>query len=150
MFYVCEFELFDDGEGSVAAVPLNGWDGATFGDDFEDAGESAADWLRCMVDDALMNGRELPPIAFGHEPRHGGKVLAIAVMRDLSDIPAMTAADAARALGVSRARVTQLCNAGLLESWQDGTKRMVSRASVDARLEYADYKKDETPALAMA
>lgn len=140
MFYVCEFELFDDGEGSVAAAPLNGWDGITFGEDFEAAGESAADWLMCMVDDAMINGRELPPIAFGHEPQHGGKVLAIAVLRELSDIPAMTAADAARALGVSRARVTQLCNAGLLESWQDGTRRMVSRASVDARLEYADYK----------
>lgn len=138
MSYVCEFEFFDDGEGSIAAVPLNGWDGATSGESLEDAGESAADWLRCMVDDALMNGHDLPPIAFGHEPKHGGWVLAIAVQRELSDIPAMTAADAARALGVSRARVTQLCNAGLLESWQDDTERMVSRASVNARLEYAD------------
>ncbi len=138
MFYICEFEFFGDGEGSIAAVPPNGWDGATSGESLEDAGESAADWLRRMVDDALINGRDLPSIAFGHEPEHGGRVLAIAVQRELSDIPAMTAADAARALGVSCARVTQLCTAGLLESWQDGTKRMVSRASVDARLEYAD------------
>ena len=43
MFYICEFEFYDDGEGSVAALCLNDWGGATFGDDLEDAGESAAD-----------------------------------------------------------------------------------------------------------
>ena len=46
----------------------------------------------------------------------------------------MTAADAARELGVSRARVAQLCKAGLLESWMSGTNRMVTRNSVNARL----------------
>ena len=61
MFYICEFEFYDDGEGSAAALCLNGWGGATFGNDLKDAGESAADWLSCMVDDCLMNGRELPP-----------------------------------------------------------------------------------------
>lgn len=137
MFYICEFEFYDDGEGSVAALCLNDWGGATFGDDLDDAGESAADWLACMVDDCLMNGRELPPVKLGHEPRHGGKVIALAVSRELSDIPAITAADAARELGVSTARVTQLANAGLLDSWKEGSRRMVSKASVEARLEDA-------------
>ena len=113
MVYVCEFEFFDDGEGSIAAFCLNDWGGATFGDDLEDAVESAADWLAGMVDDCLANGRELPPATFGAEP----------------------AADAARALGVSTARISQLVSAGLLDSWRDGTRRMVSRASVEARLE---------------
>ena len=137
MFYICEFEFYDDGEGSVAALCLNDWGGATFGDDLDDAGESAADWLAYMVDDCLMNGRELPPAKLGHEPRHGGKFIALAVSRELSDIPAMTAADAARELGVSTARVTQLANAGLLDSWKEGSRRMVSKASVEARLEDA-------------
>ena len=48
----------------------------------------------------------------------------------------MTAADAARELGVSTARVSQLIGAGLLESWRDGTKRLVTRASVEARKAY--------------
>lgn len=147
MFYICEFEFFDDGEGSVAAFCLNDWGGATFGDDLADAGESAADWLAGMVDDCLMSGRELPPIEIGHEPTHGGKVVAVAVSRELSDIPAMTAADAARALGVSTARVSQLVSAGLLDSWRDGTRRMVSKASVEARLE--DAPKAGRPKAAM-
>lgn len=146
MLYICEFEFFDDGEGPVVAAPLNGWGGATFGDDFDDAVESAADWLMCMVDGALMRGIELPPMEFGHVPERGGRVVAVAVTRELSDIPAMTLADAAHALGVSLARATQLCDEDLLESWQDGTMRMVSRASVDARLEYADYCEGEAPA----
>lgn len=115
MFYICEFEFYDDGEGSVAALCLNGWGGATFGDNLEDAGESAADWLTCMVDDCLMNRRELPPVELGHEPQRGVMVVALAMPRELSNIPAMTAADAARELGVSTARVTRLANAGLLD-----------------------------------
>ncbi len=137
MFYICEFEFFDDGEGSVAAFCLNDWGGATFGDNLEDAGESAADWLAAMVDDCLMNGRDLPPVSLGHEATHGGKVIALAISRELSDIPATTAADAARALGVSTARVAQLVSAGLLDSWKIGPHRMVSKASVEARLEEA-------------
>ena len=52
----------------------------------------------------------------------------------LGDIPAVTAVDAARMLGVSSARVSQLLNAGLLDSWKDGTKHMMSKASIEARL----------------
>lgn len=133
MLCICEFEFYDDGEGTVAAVPLNGWEGGTFGDDLDDAVESAADWLMCMVDDALMGGKGLPPASYGHEAVRGGKVIALAVSRELGDIPAMTAADAARELGVSSARVSQLISAGLLDSWKDGAKRMVSRDSVEAR-----------------
>lgn len=132
--YVCEFEFYDS-NGYVDAVPLT-FDGeGTFGDDLEDAVESAADWLACVVDDHLMSGEPMPPMSFGHEPEHGGRVIAVAVSRELGDIPAMTAADAARELGVSTARVSQLISAGLLDSWRDGTKRMVSRASVEARKE---------------
>lgn len=89
------------------------------------------------------DGIELPVPDFGHEPRHGGKIIAVAVSRELADIPAVTTADAARMLGVSSARVSQLINAGLLDSWKDGTKRMVSKASIEARL--ADAPKAGRP-----
>lgn len=134
MFYVCEFEFVRDGDG-VTALCLNGWDGATSGADLEDAGECAADWLACMVDDCLMGGRELPPVSLGAEPTHGGRVIAVGVSRELADVPAVTAADAARMLGVSTARVAQLVKSGMLDSWKEGTRRMVSRVSIQARLE---------------
>ena len=47
--------------------------------------------------------------------------IAVAVSRELGDIPAMTASEAARALRVGTARVAQLIKAGSLDSWKDGT-----------------------------
>lgn len=138
MVCICEFEFYEADSGAIIAVPLSFEGEGTFGDDLEDAVESAADWLMCTVDDALMAGRDMPPTRLDNEPRRGGRVIALAVARELGDIPAMTAADAARALGVTPARVSQLIKAGKLESWRDGTKRMVSRASVEARIEYRD------------
>lgn len=134
MVYACEFEFYPS-NGCVSAVPCGGWGEGTFGDDLADAVESVADWLAEVVDDHLMGRCGLPPTEFGHEPEHGGRVIAVAVSRELGDIPAMTAADASRALGVSTARVSQLIRAGSLDSWKDGTRRMVSRASVEARLD---------------
>lgn len=131
--FIWEFEFFEE-DGGMCALPCGdlGY-GATCGDDLNGAVEYAADFLTMVVDDHLMKGKGLPPMRFGHEPEHGGRIIAVAVCRELGDVPAMTAADAARELGVSTARIAQLINAGLLESWKDGTKRMVSRASVETR-----------------
>ena len=143
MVYVWEFEFFNS-DGIVDAVPCGSLGGGgTFGSDLNDAVESAADFLACMVDDHLMGGIELPTPDFGHEPQHGGKIIAVAVSHELADIPAITAADAARMLGVSSARISQLINAGLLDFWKDSTKRMVSKASIEARL--ADEPKAGRP-----
>ena len=136
MVYVWEFE-FVKSEACIDAIPCGDFGyGSTFGDDLEDAVASAADFLREVVDNSLMNDVELPKMEFGHKPKDGGQIIAVAVERELRDIPAMTAADAARELGVSSARVAQLCKSGLLESWKDGSKRMVSASSVEARKEY--------------
>ena len=136
MVYVWEFEFFPDESGNgINALPCGDFGyGATCGDDLVDAVEYAADFLGCAVEDHLIRGVELPPMEFGHKPENGGQIIAIAVERNLEDIPSMTAADAARELGVSRARIAQLCKAGLLESWMSGTNRMVTRNSVNARL----------------
>lgn len=128
MLYMRDFELFDD-EGMVCAEPF-GMEGATCGEDMNDAALMAADWLRIHVLDALGQGKEFPQGSVGNEPRHGGRVITVAVEASLSDVPAMTAAEAARELGVSTARVAQLCASGQLDSWKVGATRMVSEDSV--------------------
>ena len=55
-------------------------------------------------------------------------------LQDLFDIPAVTASEAAEMLGVSTARVAQLCRDGSLNSWKIGNTRMVSRDSIEYRL----------------
>ena len=134
MVYVWEFEFFES-DGYVNAFPCGDFGhGATFGDTLEDAVEMAADFLCTAVDEHLMGGTPLPPMEFGHEPEHGGRVIAVAVERELGDIPAVTASEASRMLGVSTARVSQLINAKRLDSWKVGGTRMVSVASIEARL----------------
>lgn len=132
--YVCEFEFVQDGD-MVLAWPF--WPGRTAGTEGYGLGDAiamAADWLRIVVQDDLMRGNEVPPVGFGHEAKRGGRVIAVAIDTSLADVPSVTAAEAARMLGVSTARVAQLCKAGQLDSWKVGGTRMVSLESVDARL----------------
>lgn len=117
MVYVCEFEFWRSPEGNVIAEPLSVDCEGTFGEDLPDAVASAADWLSMFVDDYLMEGAEPPEASLGNEPRHGGRVIAVAVSRELGDIPAMTTAEAARELGVSCDGIARMRASGLLESW---------------------------------
>lgn len=133
MNYIWEFEFYTSEEGNIICEPMDGLGEGTFGSDLDDAFESAIDWFMDVVDEYLISGTSFPKPSFNHEPTHGGKMVVVAVGRELSDIPAMIAADAARYLGVSTARVSQLIKAGLLDSWKDGSKRMVSKDSIEAR-----------------
>ena len=141
MIYIREFEFFED-EGMVSAFPF-GLEGATCGTDFNDAVFMATDWLKSTVEYQLINGEKPESGSFGNKPQHGGQVIAISVDCDLSRVDAVTAADAARMLGVSSARVAQMCENGRLTSWKDGSKRMVLRDSVNARL--AEHPKAGRP-----
>lgn len=132
MTYVREFE-FVPSENGYVAIPFD-MEGATEGDTLEEAVTMAADWLHMMALDALMHGRDLPGGGVGHGPREGGLVIAVATSADISDAPAMTAAEAARELGVSTARVAQMCATGQLISWKVGATRMVACESVEERL----------------
>lgn len=134
MAYIREFEFVEGEQGYVVAYPF-GLEGGTQGADLYDAVDMAADWLRLWALDELMAGREPERGTVGNHPRRGGTVIAVAVGADLADIPAISAADAARELGVSPARVSQLCQVGLLDSWKVGSCRMVSQESVEARKE---------------
>ncbi len=145
MIYIQEFEFFDD-EGMVVAVPF-GLEGATCGRNLQDAAQMASDWLRSTIEYELIHGKHPTSGMLGNTPQSGGRVIAIAVDCDLSRVDAVTAADAARMLGVSSARVAQMCKQGLLTSWKDGSRRMVLRESVKARL--ADTPKEGRPSKAL-
>lgn len=132
MMFIREFEIVED-EGGFIAMPL-GMDGGTEGDTFDEAVEMAADWLRMQALDSLLHNRDLPSAGLNHSPNEGGRIVAVAVDVKLSDAPAVTAAQAAEALGVSTARVAQMCATGQLASWKVGNTRMVAIESVEERL----------------
>lgn len=132
--FICDFELVDHDDGTYVVYPV-GLPGATEGHGLKDAVEMAADWLRETALGYLMAGDEWPDLPLGTDATRGGRMVTLAVDVSLEQVPAMTAAEAARTLGVSTARVAQLCKAGYLESWKVGGTRMVSVDSVEARVE---------------
>lgn len=133
MVYIREFEIYE-AEGYYLSDPCD-MPGGTFGDSFADAIESAVDWLRDTVMDDLAHGRETVGGVLGNGPRHDGRIVVIAVECDLRYADAVSAAEAARILGVSSARVSQMCEKGLLVSFKSGSSRLVMRDSIKARLE---------------
>ena len=117
------------GRGGYIAIPFD-MEGGTF----DEAVAMVADWLRMQTLDALLHGHGLPGGGTGHDPREGRRVVAVAVDASLSDAPAVTAAQAAGVLGVSTARVAQMCASGQLASWKVGGTRMVAVESIEERL----------------
>lgn len=133
MIVMQEFEIYPDPEGGYAVSPC-GLDGATEGDSYDEAVEMAVDWLRIHALTALERGSAFKNGGLGHKAKNGGLIVTVATNVELSDIPAVTAAEAAEILGVSTARVAQLCRDRALDSWKVGSTRMVSRDSIDYRL----------------
>lgn len=132
MIHLREFEVFED-EGWFLALPF-GLDGGTQGETFEDACEMAADWLRVVCEHHAMEGSELPAPSFGNEPVHGGRVVLLGIDAGLDTVRKVTASEAARMLGVTPGRVTQMLGAGRLEGWREGRRTWIALDSVEARL----------------
>lgn len=132
MLFIQEFELVEDGEGFLA-VPFD-MEGVARGVTAREALDGASEMLRGWAHQALERDGEVPEVKMGHEARCGGSVVAVAADVCPSQFPAVTAAEAARRLGVSSARVAQLCSAHRLESWREGASRMVTVESIEERL----------------
>ena len=133
MQYTYEFELFrGETEWCITAFDFFG---VTQGVDIEDACRSAADVVRIVAQDHLMRGYTMPRATFGNSPKHGGILVIVSVDTSLSDIPRVSASEAARMLGVSRSRVSAMLSTHLLEGWRDGRNTWVTKESVQARLD---------------
>jgi hypothetical protein len=140
--YVYEFEFYEGEKFIIAeAFDLEPW--ITQGEDIGDAVVMAADLLKSIVEHALIRKEKLPNPSYGHVPRHGGRVMVIAVSVSLSDIDAVSASEAAVRLGVSRARVSHMVRDGILEGFRKGRDSYVTTASLNARL--ADPRKAGRP-----
>lgn len=132
MLHVYEFEVFKD-EGWYIAAPFD-MDGGTQGETYAEVAEMAADWLKTDMEHRAMYELPIPTPTFGNEPQNGGERMIVAVESGLDTVPRVTMAEAARRLGVTRGRVSQMVNSGRLETFVLDGRRWVSEYSVDARL----------------
>ena len=133
LFGVYEFEIAQD-EGWYIAIPYD-LPGGTQGEDFEDLCLMVADWLKVTIEEHEVKGLELPAPTFGNTPRHGGTNMVFGVSAGLETIEKVTASEAARMLGVTQGRVSQMVRDARLFGWREGRNSYVSLDSVRARLE---------------
>lgn len=132
MLYLYEFELFED-EGSYLAFPFD-MEGGTSGETLREACEMAYDWLKTECEARLINRVGFPEPTFGNEPAHGGEVFLVGVEASLESIPRVLPSEAARILGVTPGRVTQMVSANRLEAVEVEGRKWITRASIEARL----------------
>ena len=114
MLYLYEVEIFKDGDFYIA-VPFD-FGGATEGFSKMECLEMASDLLTTEIQDQLMHGEELTEPTIDNEPQYGGKIYSFVIDTSLNSIPRMLKAEAARELGISQGRVSQLIRAGKLET----------------------------------
>lgn len=132
MVYAYEFEIYRDGEFYLAD-PFDML-GGTQGYSMQEICEMAADWLKIEIEERLMRDIPVPKATFGNELRNGGERLVVAIETSLDAIPRMTAAEAARRLGVTPARVSQMVKAAKLQGFKIGGTMYVTENSVRSRL----------------
>jgi predicted RNase H-like HicB family nuclease len=133
--YTYEFEMFQS-EGWFVAYPFD-IEGATQGKDTEEVALMAADWLRIDIEHRLMHGMPVPKATFGNCPQEGGNIMIVSIEASLAALDVIPAYLAAERLGVSRARVSQMITAGLLEGFKKGRDTYVTNSSIKARLKEA-------------
>ena len=131
--YMYEFEIFES-EGMWCALPI-GLDGGTCGDTRQEAIEAAVEWLEILTEDAAIWDKELPNPIFGAPLEHSGERVVVTVHAGKELVDTMTASQAAKILGVSRPRVSQMLKSKTLEGWRDGRNTLITRDSVIARLQ---------------
>lgn len=132
--FIYQAILTPDEEGYSVEVPdLPGC--FTYGDTYEDAVYMAADAMKTYMASLLTDG-EQPPRYTRHDCPDGSESVNVFFETDqdyVIDGETVSAAQAARDLGVSKGRITQMLNAGLLEGYREGRRTYISVNSVAER-----------------
>lgn len=123
----------EDGGYSVEFPDLPGC--FTDGDDYMDAVGMAADAAKTYVASLMLHGDTVPE-ANRHDAPEGCESVYVFFETDKSYIvrgEVVSAAQAARDLGVSAGRVTHMIDAGLLDGYRSGRRTFVTKESVNRR-----------------
>lgn len=123
----------EDGGYSVEIPDLPGC--FTCGDDFMDAAYMAADAGKTYIASLLLHGEAVPQ-ATSREVPDECKDVYVFFETDESYIvqgEVISAAQAAREIGVSAGRVTHMLEAGLLDGYRNGRRTYVTVESVERR-----------------
>ncbi len=126
----------EDGGYDVSVPTLPGC--FTFGNTFEEAVYMAEDALKTFVASLLLDGEEVAPFSVGYKAEEDETVVTIFFETDESYIvrgEVVSAAQAARELGVSASRITHMLASGILEGYRSGRNTMITVDSINKRKE---------------
>ena len=107
----------------------------TCGDNYRDAVFMAADAMKTWIAAALSEKRTLPSYEKAEAPEGCERVSLFVETEEsyIVDAPVISAAQAARELGVSAGRITHMIDAGILDGYRNGRRTFVTVESVNAR-----------------
>lgn len=107
----------------------------TCGDNYRDAVFMAADAMKTWIAAALSEKRTLPSYEKAEAPEGCERVSLFVETEEtyIVDAPVISAAQAARELGVSAGRITHMIDAGILDGYRNGRSTFVTVESVNAR-----------------
>lgn len=123
----------DEGGYSVEVPDIPGC--FTCGDSYMDAASMAADAAKTLIASMLLNGEDIPG-AKRHNVPDGCESVVVCFEADPSWIvqgEVVSAAQAARELGVSPGRVTHLFDSGQLEGYRQGRRTFITVQSIELR-----------------
>lgn len=132
MLHIYEFEVYK-GENNFIVEPFD-FNGATQGVDIKDAYESTFDWLKTTLEDYIIRNIEPPKATYQNKPLHNGYIIVVGVNVGIETINRVSAAEAARMLEVSPARISQLASNHQLETLKRGGTVWVTVDSINQRL----------------
>lgn len=119
----------------------------TSGPSFEEALDTLAAILEEYLAATLAVGDEPPPPRYDHRVYDGFFSVLLSVhVDDGAEEQVVTAAEAARMLGVSRPRVSALLQKGILTGYREGRNMLVHVQSIYNRLRYYPRASSTTPA----
>lgn len=107
----------------------------TYGDDYMDATFMAADAAKTYVASLLAHGEKVPKPS---SRSYSDNCKCVYVFFETGESyivhgPVVSAAEAARMLGVSAGRISRMLDAGLLDGYRSGRRTYVSKKSIEAR-----------------
>jgi predicted RNase H-like HicB family nuclease len=111
-------------------------DAFTQASDMRTAALNAAEVLELVLADYIADGAEPPTPTFGYGCDDGATRALVSVRVTVDDVLRMgtvSSTEAAHILKVSKGRIAQMVASGQLDSFGEGTARLISLRSVNAR-----------------
>lgn len=133
--FLYEAVIGKDDSGYYAYVPdMPGCFGQ--GETLQEVSRSIEEGMETHVESYVAYGMDVPSATFGNEPEEKGeRVVLVSFYVDIDVVDGyVSAAEAARMLGVTKPRVSHMIRDGILSAYRKGRHTYVTKESVERRL----------------